>query len=111
MRPHIACDVIGHGPSIILVLGAFNTRDTGEPLAAALAPHHTVINYDRRGRGESADEERYAVEREIEDLDELIHRAGGAATVLGFSSGAALALHAAARGLAITNLVLVDLQP
>ena len=109
MRPHIAFDKLGSGSPVILVLGAFNTRDTGEPLARALADRHTVFNYDRRGRGESADEPTYAIEREIEDLDQLIARAGGSAAVLGFSSGAALALHAAAAGLAITKLVLVDL--
>lgn len=109
MRPTIAFDTYGEGPPVILVLGAFNTRATGAPLAAALAAKHTVINYDRRGRGESGDGAPYAVEREIEDLDTLIQRAGGAAAVFGFSSGAALALAAAAHGLAITRLALFDL--
>jgi pimeloyl-ACP methyl ester carboxylesterase len=109
MRPHIAFDRLGEGPPVILVLGAFNTRTTGAPLAAALAATHTVINYDRRGRGDSGDSAPYAVEREIEDLDSLIERVGGRAAVLGFSSGAALALAAAAHGLAITRLALFDL--
>jgi pimeloyl-ACP methyl ester carboxylesterase len=51
----------------------------------------------------------YAVEREIEDLDGLIRQVGGKAGVFGFSSGAALALAAAAHGLAITRLALFDL--
>jgi pimeloyl-ACP methyl ester carboxylesterase len=109
MRPHIAFDRLGEGPPVILVLGAFNTRTTGAPLAAALAATHTIINYDRRGRGDSGDSAPYAVEREIEDLDSLIERVGGRAAVLGFSSGAALALAAAAHGLAITRLALFDL--
>lgn len=109
MRPTIAFDQLGEGPPVILVLGAFNTRATGAPLAAALAAQHTVINYDRRGRGGSGDAAPYAVEREIEDLDTLVQRAGGAAAVFGFSSGAALALAAAAHGLAITRLALFDL--
>jgi pimeloyl-ACP methyl ester carboxylesterase len=109
MRPTIAFDRIGDGSPVILVLGAFNTRDTGAPLAATLAAKHTVFNYDRRGRGESGDSAPYAVEREIEDLEALVQRAGGAAAVLGFSSGAALALAAAASGLAITRLALFDL--
>lgn len=107
--PHIAFDRLGSGSPIILVLGAFNARPTGAPLAAALAGHHTVINYDRRGRGGSGDDAVYAVEREIEDLDGLIRQVGGEAGVLGFSSGAALALAAAAHGLAITRLALFDL--
>jgi len=109
MRPHIAFDQLGSGSPVILVLGAFNTRDAGMPLAEALAPHHTVITYDRRGRGDSGDNAPYAVEREIEDLDTLVHHAGGSAAVLGFSSGAALALAAAAHGLSITHLALFDL--
>jgi pimeloyl-ACP methyl ester carboxylesterase len=66
----------------------------------------TVINYDRRGRGESGDTVPYAVEREIEDIDALIAETGGRASVYGHSSGACLALHAAARGSAIDRLVL-----
>jgi len=111
MRPHIAFDRLGagQGSPVILVLGAFNTRATGAPLAQALAAHHTVINYDRRGRGDSGDDAPYAVERELEDLDALIAQVGGRAAVFGFSSGAALALAAAAHGLAITRLALFDL--
>ena len=109
MRPTIAFDRLGEGSPVILVVGAFNTRSTGAPLAAALAKKHTVINYDRRGRGESGDSAPYAVEREIEDLETLVQRVGGAAAVFGFSSGAALALAAAAHGLSITRLALFDL--
>jgi pimeloyl-ACP methyl ester carboxylesterase len=109
MKPNIAFDRLGEGSPIIIVLGAFNTRATGAPLAAALAGKHTVINYDRRGRGDSGDSPDYAVEREIEDLDTLIQKVGGSAAVFGFSSGAALALAAAAQGLSITRLALFDL--
>ncbi|MCW5806074.1 MAG: alpha/beta fold hydrolase [Deltaproteobacteria bacterium] len=109
MTPHIAFDRLGAGSPVILVLGAFNTRTEGAPLAAALAARHTVLNYDRRGRGGSGDAATYAVEREIEDLASLIRHAGGEAAVFGFSSGAALALAAAAHGLAITRLALFDL--
>jgi pimeloyl-ACP methyl ester carboxylesterase len=52
----------------------------------------------------------YTVEREIEDLDCLIAEAGGSAAVFGNSSGAVLALHAAAAGLSITKLALWE-QP
>lgn len=109
MTPKLAFDQLGHGSPIILVLGAFNTRADGAALATALAADHTVINYDRRGRGESEDEASYAVAREIEDLAVMLQHVGGAAGVFGFSSGAALALLAAARGLAITRLALFDL--
>src|SRR5919199_2322661 len=92
----IAFDRLGHGPAVILVVGAFNDRSTGAPLADALAQRFTVFNYDRRGRGESGDTPPYALEREIEDLDALIAQAGGSACIFGYSSGATLALRAAA---------------
>lgn len=108
-RTPIAYERFGDGPPIILVVGAFNERATGAPLAAALQPDFTAYTYDRRGRGASGDTTPYAVKREIEDLMALIVEAGGSAAVFGYSSGAALALHAAAAGLAITKLALYDL--
>src|SRR5579859_6112512 len=104
----IAFDRVGDGPPVILVVGAFNDRATGAPLATFLAQHFTVFNYDRRGRGASGDTAPYAIEREIEDLDALISEAGGSASVFGYSSGAILALMAADRGLAITKLALYE---
>ena len=104
----IAFDQSSKGPAIILVVGAFNDRFTGAPLGHLLEPHFTVFNYDRRGRGNSGDTAPYAVEREIEDLEALITEAGGSADVFGYSSGAVLALKAAAAGLAITKLALYE---
>jgi hypothetical protein len=104
----IAFDRSGAGPAVMLVHGAFTGR--GHPpltgVAAALAPWFTVFNYDRRGRGDSGDTRPYAVEREIDDLAALIAAAGGRAMVFGGSSGAGLALAAAARIPAITKLAL-----
>src|ERR1700682_5175688 len=88
----IVFDRRGEGPPLILVVGAFNDRATGRGLADFLAPQFLVVNYDRRGRGDSGDTLPYAVEREIEDLAALIAEAGGAAAVFGYSSGAGLAL-------------------
>ena len=104
----IAFERSGEGPPVILVVGAFNDRATGAPLAAALQERFTVFNYDRRGRGGSGDTLPYAVEREVEDLEALIEEAGGSASVFGYSSGAVLSLRAAARGLAIPKLVLYE---
>ena len=102
----IAFDRVGDGPPIILVGGGSVDRSANAPLAALLAERFTVFNYDRRGRGSSGDTAPYAVEREIEDLEALINAAGGSASVYGTSSGAALALEAAASRLAITRLAL-----
>jgi pimeloyl-ACP methyl ester carboxylesterase len=107
----ITFDRSGVGPALILVVGAFNDRATGTPLAQFLEPHFTVFNYDRRGRGESGDTAPYAIEREIEDIDALIAEAGGSSYVFGYSSGAILALRAAVHGLAISQLALYDPPP
>jgi pimeloyl-ACP methyl ester carboxylesterase len=104
----IAFDRTGHGQPIILVMGAFNARPTGVPLAAALESQLTVFNYDRRGRGASGDTPPYAVAREVEDIEALIREAGGSASVFGYSSGANLALEAAASGLNITKLAVYE---
>jgi pimeloyl-ACP methyl ester carboxylesterase len=106
----IAYETCGEGPPLILVDGALCYRDMGpsRAVADALAGHFTVIRYDRRGRGESSDSAPYEVAREIDDLAALIAAAGGSAYVCGFSSGAVLALDAAAQGLPITGLALYE---
>jgi pimeloyl-ACP methyl ester carboxylesterase len=100
----IAFDRLGDGPPVILVCGASTDRSANARLAALLARHFTVFNYDRRGRGDSGDTAPYAVEREVDDLDAVIAAAGGSAFVYGTSSGAALALEGAASVLAIRKL-------
>jgi pimeloyl-ACP methyl ester carboxylesterase len=103
----IAYDRLGSGPAVILVCGGSVDRMSNAGLAEVLAPHFTIYNYDRRGRGDSGDTQPYAVEREIEDIAAVAEAAGGTAYLYGSSSGAALALEAA-RALpgAITRLAL-----
>ncbi len=96
----IAYDQLGQGPAVIVVGGVLGDRSQQAPLAVLLSEHFTVYNYDRRAHGESGNTEPYAVEREIEDLNALIARAGGEAFVYGTSGCAVLALEAAACGLA-----------
>jgi len=106
----IAFDRLGEGQPLILVDGALCSRAFGPmpALAPLLARHFAVYLYDRRGRNESGDTLPYAVEREIDDLQSMIDVAGGSAFVYGISSGAALALEAARRGLRITKLALYE---
>ena len=104
----IAFERLGDGEPVVLVGGALQGRTTYHPLAEELARHLTVFNYDRRGRGDSGDTAPYTVERELDDLAAVIAEAGGSASVYGHSSGAALVLHAAARGLPIDKIVLHD---
>ncbi|MEQ8676166.1 MAG: alpha/beta hydrolase [Aggregatilineales bacterium] len=96
----IAYDKAGQGAPLILVGGAFEQRamDSETAQLAAfplLAENFTVIHYDRRGRGDSANTLPFAVAREIEDIEALIDATGGSAYVFGISSGAALAFEAA----------------
>ena len=91
----IAYDTVGKGPVVIQVLGALNSRKTGAKLAKVLAPHFTVISYDRRGRGDSTDTPPYAPEREVEDLAAIIEAVGESVYLYGHSSGAAIVLDAA----------------
>jgi pimeloyl-ACP methyl ester carboxylesterase len=102
----IAYDRIGSGPAVILT-GGFDRSENG-PLAQELAAHFTVYNYDQRGRGDSGDTLPYAVQREIEDLQALIVEAGGSAHLYGISAGGALALEAAAAGIAIDKLAVYE---
>lgn len=98
----------GEGPPVVLVAGALCTMDSDGPLAALLAPRFDVITYDRRGRGASGDTAPYEVRREVEDLAALVAEAGGGASVYGMSSGAALALEAAAAGVGMSQLALYE---
>ena len=106
----IAYTKTGNGQPIIVVDGALCSRAFGPThhLIPLLSDQYTVVVYDRRGRNESGDTAPYSVDREVEDLDALISEVGGAAFVVGFSSGAALSLRAAAGGLNITKLLLYE---
>jgi pimeloyl-ACP methyl ester carboxylesterase len=86
----------GTGPILILTLGALNKRGSGKKLALQLADHFTVVSYDRRGRGDSTDTLPYKTKKEVEDLAALIEELGENVFIYGHSSGAVLALLAAA---------------
>lgn len=108
----IGFDKVGNGPAIILIAGATQYRaiDQRAPEMARLLSEagFSVINYDRRGRGESGDTLPYAVAREVEDVAALIAVVGGRASLYGASSGCALALEAAQSGLPVDKLVLYE---
>jgi pimeloyl-ACP methyl ester carboxylesterase len=108
----IAFECAGEGPPLILVGGALSSGIRDFPpfveLARLLEPRFTVYRFDRRGRGGSGDTAPYAVEREVQDLEALISDASGEVAVYGFSSGAVLAVEAAARGAGISKLVLLE---
>lgn len=101
----IAFDRLGEGETMILVGGAMVDRARSRQISERFADDFEVLNYDRRGRGDSGDAGDYSVDREVEDIAALIEAAGGRAFVYAHSSGAALGLRAAAAGLPISRLV------
>ena len=105
-RHQTAFDRMGDGPPVVLVCGGSVTRMADVPIAQELAKDFTVLNYDRRGRGDSGDTLPYAIDREVEDIAAVVEAAGGSANLWGSSSGAVLALRAAATYLPIDRLAL-----
>jgi pimeloyl-ACP methyl ester carboxylesterase len=129
----IAYDRTGDGPPLVIVLGAFCDRKSFVP-PASLTDRFTVCTYDRRGRGDSGDIQPYSPDREVADLAAVIESVSGSesgagrvggpgsgaggpgsgaggpgsgagAFVFGHSSGAALALRAAAHGVPMAAVV------
>ena len=106
----IAYEKVGKGPALILVDGALCSRDFGpmRKIAELLSNNFTVYFYDRRGRNQSGDTKPYLAEREVEDIEALVKEANGPVYLAGSSSGAALALKAAASGLNVIKLALFE---
>jgi pimeloyl-ACP methyl ester carboxylesterase len=102
----IAYNRLGSGPAVILIAGAFGHRKLPklQELARLLADGCSVINYDRRGRGDSTEAGPFAIEREIEDIAALIEAECGSASLWGWSSGGALALRAAGAGIGVERV-------
>ena len=105
----IAYDVEGSGPPVILVGGAMQFRSF-DPITSEMAQHlaghgFAVVNYDRRGRGESPADAPITLAQTIDDLraltDELTEGADDAVALFGNSSGASIAIGAAAAGLPV----------
>ncbi len=110
----IAYERDGTGPAVILVNGALGDRKLDRrfkmmtELSKLLSPRFTVVDYDRRGRGDSDEAGPFAVEREIEDIAALIRARGGSASLFGFSSGGALALRAAGAGIGVERVAVYE---
>ena len=102
----IAYETMGQGAPLVFVWGALGVRSSpfAKTMREELAKDFTVFDYDRRGRGESGDTKPYAVAREVEDLRAVCEAAGGRPCVAATSSGAALALEAAASGVPMKML-------
>lgn len=111
----IAVHRIGTGRPVVIVGGAFSTATAASALAeAVVAKGFEGVSFDRRGRGDSTDATEgqrlapFVPEREAEDIAAVIEAVGGSAIVLGHSSGALVALVAAANGAPIDHLFLSE---
>lgn len=97
----------GDGPPLILLHGGSATRESLDALRANLEEDFTVVLPDRRGRGDSGDNEAYGLEREVADVAALADAVDGDPSVFGHSFGGLVAL-AAASEVAIDRLILYE---
>src|SRR3990170_2085909 len=101
----------GAGPPLVLVHGTAGNHLSFRLVQPLLEEHFTVYAMDRRGRGESGDSPKYAIEREFEDLAALVDSLGVPANLLGHSYGATCALGAAPLARNVRKLVLYEPAP
>ncbi len=103
--------VSGSGPALLLLHGFTGSGGTWDRLAAAL-PERRSIAPDLLGHGRSAaptDPARYALERQADDLADLLRTLGEERTdVIGYSMGARLALVLALRHRALVRSLLLE---
>jgi pimeloyl-ACP methyl ester carboxylesterase len=104
----LACEVDGDGPPLVLVHGAGSARWGFDLVRPLLEDAFEVWALDRRGRGDSGDGDRYAIEREFDDVAGAVRAAGPAALLFGHSYGALVSAGAAARTDALPRLVLYE---
>lgn len=102
----------GDGPPLLLVHGLLGDHSRWDALCPHIEPHFTVYAMDRRGRGESGDNQDYDVAREFEDvaavIDKIAQTHGSSIDVYGSSGGACYALGAAKLTTNLNRLVLFE---
>jgi hypothetical protein len=58
----IAFDRPGAGPAVVIIGAGPTDRNANAPVAQLLANSFTVVNYDRRARGQSGDNQPFSVD-------------------------------------------------
>ncbi|GAB6899192.1 alpha/beta fold hydrolase [Kineosporia succinea] len=106
----IAFERIGSGPPVVVVGAGLNDRVMFTPLATSMASEFTVVNYDRRGRGDSdlGDLDTWSIEAEIDDLKAVLGAVGEPAHVFGNCTGGVISVLAAARGVPMRKLAVYE---
>jgi len=93
----IACQVGGEGTPLVMVHGAGSGRWSFDLVRPHLEDRFTVWALDRRGRGDSGDDESYSLEADFDDVAAVVREAGPGALLFGHSYGGLVAAGAAAR--------------
>lgn len=103
-------DTRGPGAPVVYLNGSYATQRTWRPVTAELGDSWRHITYDERARGKSKKSADYSFEACLRDVDAVLRASGVLRPVLvGWSYGAALALHWAARNPdRVAGVVMVD---
>lgn len=103
-------DTRGPGRPVVYLNGSYATRKNWRPVIAELGDDWRHITYDERARGRSKKSADYSFEACVRDIDAVVDATGAERPVLvGWSYGAALALHWATRNPdRVAGVVMVD---
>jgi pimeloyl-ACP methyl ester carboxylesterase len=93
----IACQVEGDGTPLVMVHGAGSGRWSFDLVRPHLEDRFAVWALDRRGRGDSGDDDSYSIDAEFDDVAAVVREAGQGALLFGHSYGGLVAAGAAAR--------------
>lgn len=97
-------------PTVLLLHGFTHTGSSWEPVVAALGERYRSLTPDLRGHGAAGARKPVTLEAVLCDLDPLL--SGGEVTLVGYSMGGRIALHA---GLAwperVERLILIGASP
>jgi pimeloyl-ACP methyl ester carboxylesterase len=104
----IAYEKSGQGPALVLVHGTAADHSRWAPVLTQLQEKYTVFAVDRCGRGESEDHHKYSMEREFEDIANVVGSIPGQVNLLGHSYGAICSLEAAHISRNINKLILYE---
>ncbi|MFI9569117.1 alpha/beta fold hydrolase, partial [Streptomyces rishiriensis] len=103
-------DTRGPGQPVVYLNGSYATQRNWRRVTAELGNEYRHITYDERARGRSKQSADYSFEACIRDIDAVVEATGAQRPLLvGWSYGAALALHWATRNPdRVAGVVMVD---
>jgi pimeloyl-ACP methyl ester carboxylesterase len=93
---------------LVLVHGTAGNRSRWATIRPLFESFFSVIALDRRGRGDSGDNSRYAIEREFEDVAAVVNSLNAPVLLFGHSYGGICALEAAVRTDKLIGLILYE---